>query len=158
MMADQCPIIREPEEVIASQKSKPNKEDAYFDTVVGHLQDLVIGDEFQKTRDAFMAKHKGIFEDKEENKLEYMPIFQSWTQLIEGSLEKYLIEKVPGFTMDAFLKMLPKRQQQIEDELYDMLVSLGDFQTFKDEMLLAKKGDERMGDLSEAFVVHNIRT
>jgi len=155
-MEDPCPILKQSEEVIASSK-KTSKADVYFDTVVGHLQDIVMGDEFQTTRDEFINKHKHTFEDKDENKLEYTPIFNDWTKLIEGFLQTSLAAKMEGFKMQDFLKILPKRQTQIEDELFDMLSTLADFQNFKTEMIMAKKGNA-MDDLTNAFTVHCIGT
>eukprot|EP00040_Diaphanoeca_grandis_P012006 m.61293 g.61293 ORF g.61293 m.61293 type:complete len:157 (-) comp22964_c0_seq1:52-522(-) len=154
MMSDHLTIIQHEESLASGKKS--SKDDIYFDTVVGHLQDICIGDEFQQTRDEFVNKHKDTFEDKEENKLEYTPIFNSWTELIEGFLQDSLAAKIPGFKMEAFLKVLPKRQEQIEDELFDMLSTLADFQVFKAEMIMAKTGNSEMDDLANAFVVHHI--
>ncbi len=103
-----------------------------------------------------LVRHSAIFEDQEENKLEYMPIFNSWTALIEKHLELSLAARIPNFKMEDFMKVVPSREDQIDPELYDMLLSLGDFQTFKEEMLMAKSASGGSVDLGNAFVVHRV--
>jgi hypothetical protein len=53
-----------------------NEEDDLFDTTIGALQDIAISDEFQDIMNNFCAENCDIFEDTEENKLEYMELFQ----------------------------------------------------------------------------------
>ena len=59
-----------------------NGQDAFFDSVVEHLQEIAMNPQFQELRDGFLAKHAGVFEDTEENKLEYMGIFKEWVRSV----------------------------------------------------------------------------
>jgi The ARF-like 2 binding protein BART. len=72
-----------------------NKEDDEFDTIVGALQDIVIDEEFEMLQNDFLDKHCMVFEDEEENKLEYMPIFNNY----QKTLEKY-IEQVGSYNKE----------------------------------------------------------
>uniref|UniRef100_A0A8C6GCM5 ADP-ribosylation factor-like protein 2-binding protein n=1 Tax=Mus spicilegus TaxID=10103 RepID=A0A8C6GCM5_MUSSI len=52
--------------------------DAEFDAVVGCLEDIIMDDEFQLLQRNFMDKYYQEFEDTEENKLTYTPIFNEY--------------------------------------------------------------------------------
>jgi ADP-ribosylation factor 2-binding protein len=51
-----------------------------------------------------------IFDNSEENKIEYTPIFSEYTRVIEGVLENRLKSKISGFDMKRFENMLVDRQ------------------------------------------------
>jgi len=83
-----------------------------------------------------------VFDDTEENKVVYTQIFNEYTVLIETTLDEKLRAKVPGFSMKKFETMLASRQDEIGGEMFDLLLSFGDFNEFKDLMLsykMAKK-------------------
>lgn len=93
---------------------------------------LFTEDEFQNLQQSFMEKYYIEFEDSEENKLSYTPIFNEYVritlsfmpcvchllrwkcliilyetllfqiEILEKHLEQQLIERIPGFNMDAF--------------------------------------------------------
>jgi hypothetical protein len=44
--------------------SESNADDAYFDRIVGALQDIVIADSFEKMQRAFILKHVNLFGNK----------------------------------------------------------------------------------------------
>nr|AAH74487.1 MGC84796 protein [Xenopus laevis] len=58
--------------------SVSSPKDAEFDNVVGHLEDIIMDDEFQLLQHGFMDKHYHEFEDTEENKLTYTTIFNEY--------------------------------------------------------------------------------
>merc|ERR1719453_2167724 len=112
--------------------------DARFDAAVGALGEIVFAEDFQKMIATFCKEHSSIFEDTEENKLEYMPIFKKYSAMIESHLEKRLKEAVPGFDMDAFTKDLVAREDEVDVEIFELLGSMGDFTNFKAQMLSFK--------------------
>ena len=61
---------------------------------------------FQELRDGFMERHADVFEDTEENKLQYMGIFKDWTATIESYITRSLTAAIPGFEMMKFLRTL----------------------------------------------------
>uniref|UniRef100_A0A8C5Y6P9 ADP-ribosylation factor-like protein 2-binding protein n=1 Tax=Microcebus murinus TaxID=30608 RepID=A0A8C5Y6P9_MICMU len=72
--------------------------DAEFDAVVGCSEDIIMDDEFQVPQRNFMDKYKyQEFEDTEENKLTYTPIFNEYISLVEKYIEEQLLERIPGF-------------------------------------------------------------
>merc|ERR1712136_646369 len=94
-------------------------EDTSFDQMISVLQDIVISDEFQGLLSGFLAEHCHHFEDKEENKLIYTTLFQTYSQMIE-----------------TFLEELEKRgEEEIDVDVLELLVSLADFESFKQQML-----------------------
>lgn len=67
-----------------------------------------------------------IFEDSSENKLEYTAIFNEYTALIEGLLERKLSEKIEGFQMEQFERMLVERKGMYEfDTIMTHMISSG---------------------------------
>lgn len=148
------------EEVLACNTTA-TKADQLFDIAVGHLQEIAITPDFQQTRDRYLAQFAHEFDDSEENKLQYMPIFKDWTTLIESYLETHLTKAIPGFKMLDFIQSIAQRQDQIDTELFDMLASLADFSTFKEEILFYKQAQAQqqsqgLQDMSSCFVVHSM--
>ncbi|XP_041125491.1 ADP-ribosylation factor-like protein 2-binding protein isoform X4 [Polyodon spathula] len=92
--------------------SNSSDADAAFDAVVGYIEDIMMvsfnwaGDEFQQLQRNFMEKHYLEFEDSEENKLSYTPIFNEHIDLLEKYIEQQLTERMPGFSMSAFTTSL----------------------------------------------------
>ncbi|XP_055994222.1 ADP-ribosylation factor-like protein 2-binding protein [Sorex fumeus] len=80
--------------------------DAEFDAVVGYLEDIIMDDEFQLLQRNFMDKYYQEFEDTEENKLTYTPIFNAYISLVEKYIEQQLVERILGFKMAAFTTTL----------------------------------------------------
>ena len=54
------------------------------------LQEIILEEDFEKIQAGFMRKHCHIFEAVEENKLEYMQIFQQYQNSISAYLDKVL--------------------------------------------------------------------
>ena len=51
------------------------QEDDEFDEIVGSLQEIVLSEDFEKIQENFLKTNSEIFEDDDENKLEYTAIF-----------------------------------------------------------------------------------
>lgn len=116
-----------------------NEEDDKFDMIVGALEDIMMDDEFQELQSNFAAEHCNHFEATDENKLIYTDIFSKYTELIEGYLEKRLRESLTTFSMPEFMDMLMTREEEMRaSDVFDVLVSCADFETFKDLMLSHK--------------------
>uniref|UniRef100_A0A8C5XWP7 ADP-ribosylation factor-like protein 2-binding protein n=1 Tax=Microcebus murinus TaxID=30608 RepID=A0A8C5XWP7_MICMU len=82
----------------SSALSFSSASDAEFDAVVGYLEDIIIvDDEFQILQRHFMDKYCQEFEDTEENKLTYTPIFNEYMSLVEKCVEEQRLERIPGF-------------------------------------------------------------
>ena len=124
-----------------------NSDDYKFDCFVEKLQEIVIEDEFEHLQNDFCEKYYKIFEDKNENKLEYTEIFNKYTKLIENYLEKNLIKRVPQFNVNDFYKMLESKKFKIDEQLLDILISFADFQNFKQLMLDYKHKKENKNDI-----------
>ena len=124
-----------------------NSDDYKFDCFVEKLQEIVIEDEFENLQNEFCEKYYKIFEDKNENKLEYTEIFNKYTKLIENYLEKNLIKRVPQFNVNDFYKMLESKKFKIDEQLLDILINFADFQNFKQLMLDYKHKKENKNDI-----------
>ena len=115
-----------------------NEDDDYFDQVVGALQELLLDPEFDTMLKNFSRSNCMEFEATEENKLSYMTIFQNYTDTIESHINQKLTEMVENFSMERFAGLLVSRQDQIEESIYDLLLSFSDFESFKEMMLFAR--------------------
>uniref|UniRef100_A0A1A9WAH5 ADP-ribosylation factor-like protein 2-binding protein n=1 Tax=Glossina brevipalpis TaxID=37001 RepID=A0A1A9WAH5_9MUSC len=112
----------------------------FFDQVIGHIEDIVLSEEFQSSHETFLDKYCMKFENKEENQLEYMDIFQQYATTFEKFLVKEVTKHMNNFDMKRFAKELQtyetKGQDPFKDsEIYELLHSFHDFQTFKELML-----------------------
>eukprot|EP01017_Pseudomicrothorax_dubius_P014501 TRINITY_DN1690_c0_g1_i10.p1 TRINITY_DN1690_c0_g1~~TRINITY_DN1690_c0_g1_i10.p1 ORF type:complete len:237 (-),score=87.51 TRINITY_DN1690_c0_g1_i10:1166-1876(-) len=116
-----------------------NREDDEFDEIVGKLQDIVIEPTFEDLQKKFLDQNCEIFQEGEENKMEYMVAFKNYQKTVESYLEKRLKEELRNFEMSKFFKLLEPRSDQIDDQLLDMLISFTDYQLFKELMLEHKK-------------------
>merc|ERR1712224_231121 len=125
-----------------------NPEDTAFDAKVGALNEIVISDEFTSLMDSFVKENCHHFEDTDENKLIYMDLFRQYSDRIETSLVRLMSEALPGFDMVAFVAEIAARQDEVECEVFDMLVSMSDFDSFKQQMLDAKAAAEGSLDLT----------
>ncbi|XP_065828480.1 ADP-ribosylation factor-like protein 2-binding protein [Oscarella lobularis] len=144
------------DEVIASGRS--SKSDAKFDQVVGHIEDIVMGDVFDQINTDFLERHCHHFDDEEENKLIYTEIFKEYTETLEKCLEDELVRRMPDFKMSEFLKALEARKDKVDGEIFDMLLSLTDFLAFKQVFLDFKKAKEGTSvDLGDLLVTSSLQ-
>ena len=126
------------------EESSVNKDsDNYkFDKFAEALQDIVIEDEFEKLQNDFCEKYYKIFEEKDENKLEYTKIFNEYTKTTEEFLEKELKKRVKEYNIDDFYKLLESKKFKIDEQLLDTLLDLSEFNNFKEMMLNYKREKE----------------
>ncbi|KAF4019748.1 hypothetical protein G4228_011526 [Cervus hanglu yarkandensis] len=109
--------------------------DAEFDAMVGYLEDIIMDDEFQLLQRNFMDKYYREFEDTEENKLTYTPIFNKDISLVEKHIEEQQLERIPGFNMEAFTTTLQHHKDEVAGDISDMLLTFTDFLAFKEMFL-----------------------
>ncbi|XP_078256430.1 ADP-ribosylation factor-like protein 2-binding protein isoform X4 [Rhinoraja longicauda] len=109
--------------------------DAEFDTVIGHIEDIIMDEEFQMLQRHFMDKYYLEFENTEENKLSYTSIFQEYVNLLEKYIEQQLIERIPAFNMATFSTSLQQHKDEISGDIFDMLLTFTDFLAFKEMFL-----------------------
>uniref|UniRef100_A0AAY4DHV5 ADP-ribosylation factor-like protein 2-binding protein n=1 Tax=Denticeps clupeoides TaxID=299321 RepID=A0AAY4DHV5_9TELE len=136
--------------------SKSSDADAEFDAVVGNIEDIIMEDDFQQLQQSFMEKYYQEFEDTEENKLIYTAIFNEYIELLEKYLEQQLLERIPGFSMSAFIQSLQQHKEEVSGDIFDMLLTFTDFMAFKeiDTISLYRGGYEGRGlDFSSDLVV-----
>lgn len=130
-------------------------EDNEFDMAVGAIEEILMDGEFISIQNAFCERHCEVFVDDDENKLEYTPIFNDYTRLIETTLCRMLTDRLSGFNMRKFEEDVAARRDEISGEIFDLLLSMGDFAEFKDLMIATKKGIQSRrgasGPSSEGF-------
>ncbi|XP_066493298.1 ADP-ribosylation factor-like protein 2-binding protein isoform X3 [Tiliqua scincoides] len=140
------------EENFGVSTSSPS--DAEFDAVVGYLEDIIMDDDFQLMQRNFMDKYYQEFDDTEENKLIYTPIFNEYICLVEKYIEEKLLDRIPGFSMSAFILSLQQHKDEIAGDIFDMLLTFTDFLAFKEMFLDYRAEKEGRGlDLSSGLVV-----
>ncbi|XP_045595507.1 ADP-ribosylation factor-like protein 2-binding protein isoform X2 [Procambarus clarkii] len=126
------------EEVLATGDSHNTLQ---LDTLVGHIENIILSDEFSSLREDFLKQHCHVFEDKDENKLEYMDIYKQYTNMIEAHIEKELSNLDSSFEMASFLQELTS-SCAVDGEVFDLLMTLTDFLAFKTAMLDVKESKE----------------
>jgi len=114
--------------------------EAKFDEIVGALEEIIMDPEFNSLQNKFLCDNCIHFEPGEENKLIYMDIFRAYVDRVEKYIERRLRQAVANFSMEEFMNMLRSRgEDEIAGDVFEILLSLGDFETFKDLMLSYKQ-------------------
>merc|ERR1711963_1173221 len=129
--------IFEEEDLATGLSSK----DSGFDNVIGHIEDIVMEEPFQSLQNGFLEKHYLEFEDTEENKFCYTDIHKEYVSLIETYLDAELKKRMPDFSMPNFFKELNERKNELEGEIFEILMTFSDFMAFK-EMVLDFRADK----------------
>lgn len=81
--------------------------DSEFNSIIGHIEDIIMQENFLNLLSTFMENHYLEFDyNNEENKLIYMDIFQKYTETIEKYIEEELRKDIDNFDMDKFEKDL----------------------------------------------------
>ncbi|CAH8618197.1 unnamed protein product [Heterobilharzia americana] len=129
-----------------------------FDIVVGHLEEIMMSDDFQNVQDKFMNENYNEFEDTEENKLCYTEIHDRYIDTVERTLEKELRERIPNFSMRSFMDSLVPNSDHLDGEVFEMLYTFSDFLAFKEMMLdykKAKTGETVNLELTNTYITCN---
>ncbi|GFN92400.1 ADP-ribosylation factor-like protein 2-binding protein [Plakobranchus ocellatus] len=131
-----------------------SSKDVKFDTIIGHIEDIVMEEPFQTIQNGFLEKYYKEFEDTEENKFCYTDIHKEYISLIESYLETELKKRLPEFCMLEFSQQLQSRKKELEGEIFEILLTFSDFMAFK-EMLLDYKAEKEGNaiDLSGGLTV-----
>ena len=96
----------------------------------------------------FFEKHYSIFEDTEENKLEYSPIYESYVYILESVIDSKLKEKFQPSETEDFYKSFKaniKTYEEINSDALDVLYGFIDFDKFKDKMVKFKQNSAKEG-------------
>lgn len=94
------------EVILETNKDENRPDDFYFDVIIGHIEDLVMDDNFQCLTNNFLDKYWTEFEDLDENKFIYMDIFKEYVETVENYIDTHLTSKIQGFCMEDFLRQL----------------------------------------------------
>ena len=79
-----------------------------------------------------------VFEHEGENKLVYTTVFQQFQKRTEEAIDVGLRARLPWFDMEAFLGMMASRADELHSDVFDVLMTLADFEEFKELMLSFK--------------------
>ncbi|XP_013395865.1 ADP-ribosylation factor-like protein 2-binding protein [Lingula anatina] len=101
--SDTEPMDFQEEELASSSSSIA---DTKFDITIGHIEDIIMEDEFQDLQQKFLEKYYKEFDDSEENKFIYTDIHQEYINLVEKFIEEELTRRMQGFCMSEFSKQL----------------------------------------------------
>mmetsp|Transcript_22040 Transcript_22040/g.26029 ORF Transcript_22040/g.26029 Transcript_22040/m.26029 type:complete len:184 (-) Transcript_22040:92-643(-) len=120
-----------------------SSEDALFDDIVGALQNILLDESFVNLQTSFCERNCDEFDDTDENKLSYTGIFEEYCSVIEAFLEENVKREIKEFSLSSFGKLVASRKDEICGDVFDLLLSLGDFAEFKDLMLDHKRTKAR---------------
>lgn len=112
-----------------------SKEDYSFDKIIGHIEDLLLVEEFQNLQQRFLEKYWTVFEPEEDNKLVYTDIFNEYNKAVETYIVNYLQKIIPQFSINTLLNQLNEKQANLEGEVFEVLSTITDFLAFKEMFL-----------------------
>ncbi|XP_060932016.1 ADP-ribosylation factor-like protein 2-binding protein [Limanda limanda] len=134
--------------------SSSSATDSAFDAVIGCIENIIMEEEFQQLQQSFMEKYYLEFDDSDENKLSYTPIFKEYVDRLEKHLEQQLMERIPDFNMNNFIELLMQHKEEVAGDIVEMLLTFTDFMAFKEMFLEYRSEKEGRGlDLSQGLVV-----
>lgn len=129
---DNCCLINADENMGQSSKST---EDNLFDEIIGHIEDILLEDDFNAIQKKFLNEYWNIFEPVEENKLIYTDIFNEYKKVVENYIVNYLEKVIPYFNINTFLQLLSNRRNKLEGEVFEVLLTFTDYVAFKEMFL-----------------------
>ncbi|KAJ9534448.1 hypothetical protein QJQ45_016144, partial [Haematococcus lacustris] len=145
---------------IVNDGSDLDEDTKQFDTIIGALEDILMDPAFEDARETFCRANCSHFEDNGENKLIYTDVFSRYTELLESLIASRLEAAIPAFDMQAsrarapslllsrhscvapsqtFFMMLDEKKDELMSDVFDLLLSLGDFEAFRELMLSYKR-------------------
>ena len=124
-----------------------NSDDYKFDCFIEALQEIIIDDSYEKMQNDFCEKYYKEFEDVAENKLIYTDRFKEYTKIAETFLESELKRRVSQYPLNDFYNMLESKKFKIDEQILDSLLSISDFQYFKEMMLNYKRSKSDKTDI-----------
>ncbi|KAL0104753.1 hypothetical protein PUN28_016405 [Cardiocondyla obscurior] len=136
-----------------------SEEDRSFDEVIGHIEDLLLEENFQSLQHEFLEKYWQVFEPVEDNKLIYTDIFNEYNKAVEAYIVNHLKKVMPQFTVDTLLHQLNEKQTELEGEVFEVLSTITDFLAFKEMFLdyrAVKEG--KVADLSCGISVTSLKS
>ncbi|KYM81404.1 ADP-ribosylation factor-like protein 2-binding protein [Atta colombica] len=173
------PSLSNPED---AKRISRSEEDRSFDEVIGHIEDLLLEEDFQALQNKFLEKYWDVFEPVEDNKLIYTDIFNEYNKAVEEYIVDYLKKVKPQFTVDTFLHQLKnnfgllsnnflilaclhnviklsEKQMELEGEVFEVLSTITDFLAFKEMFLdyrAVKEG--KVADLSCGIAITSLKS
>uniref|UniRef100_A0A1A8C465 ADP-ribosylation factor-like protein 2-binding protein n=1 Tax=Nothobranchius kadleci TaxID=1051664 RepID=A0A1A8C465_NOTKA len=121
------------EEIIAVSSS--SSAEKVFDSITGCLQDIIITEEFEHLETSFLEKHYLEFDDSDENKLSYTPIFNEYVNMLEKHLEQQLVAQIPDFNFNTFIELFMQNKEEGPLDIYTILLTFTEFTAFKEKIL-----------------------
>ena len=113
--------------------------------IFNEIASLITQADFMKSQDEFFKKNQDIFEDTEENKLEYTEIYTEYVYILEEIIEANLKEKYTDEEITEFYFNFGERFEEfkkLNPEVVDQLFGFIDFEEFKKSILLSKNMDD----------------
>ncbi|XP_012524499.1 ADP-ribosylation factor-like protein 2-binding protein [Monomorium pharaonis] len=136
-----------------------SEEECLFDEIIGHIEDLLLEEDFQALQHKFLEKYWNVFEPVEDNKLIYTDIFNEYNKTIEAYIVDYLKKVMPQFTVDTLLHQLNKKQKELEGEVFEVLSTITDFLAFKEMFLDYRAMKEgKVADLSCGISITSLKS
>ncbi|CAF1590694.1 unnamed protein product [Adineta steineri] len=123
------------DETFASHQSN-DPETERFDRTIGLIEDMIMDDEFRSIQQGFLTKYAHEFDPTlDENKLIYTDIHREYLTIIEDYVLNKIKRSQPDFNLETFMKQLESRQDELEGEIFEFLLTFTDFLAFKEWML-----------------------
>ena len=111
--------------------------------IFGTISDIIAEEEFSNGQTDFYIKNCKVFNEDEENKHEYMKIFEEYVYIIDQAIDSKLAEQYDQENIDHFYKTFKEKFENYKEINYDtveILFNAVDFESFKKTMLRFKDG------------------
>ncbi|CAH1102479.1 unnamed protein product [Psylliodes chrysocephalus] len=101
-----------------------DNDDRKFAVIIGCIEEIIVNENFNNLMDDFFDNYTVTPENE---KL----IYEKYIATVKKYIEEQLRGKLVNFEMGKFEEELNKRKHEVEDDVYEILASFKDFETFK---------------------------
>jgi len=139
------------DETFASHKST-DPETEQFDRTIGLIEDMIMDDEFRSIQQNFLNKYAHEFDpNTDENKLIYTDIHREYLTIVDDFVLNKIKRTQPEFNLEKFMHQLESRQNELEGEIFEFLLTFTDFLAFKEWMLDHRRATTMPIDMSSCL-------
>ncbi|CAG9856932.1 unnamed protein product [Phyllotreta striolata] len=98
--------------------------DRKFAVIIGHIEELMVNEAFKRFVDDFFDRVRVTPENEKEIHVKY-------SETVRGYVEDEIKERLANFDMNKFYEDLHARKNDVEFDVYEIISSFKDFDTFK---------------------------
>ncbi|TPX39783.1 hypothetical protein SeMB42_g06251 [Synchytrium endobioticum] len=132
-------------------------EDERFDAVIGHLEDILVGDDFARFEETFNNSYGPTFQTSPAKKTPAQTdAFNIWKEQVKHFVAPRITAALSWFDFDEFLVSL-KSHPELDGDVFDFLATLSSLDAFKEKMSENEQPANKEVDFSDLLAIRPAR-